>query len=255
MRTKYIIYFLFFCAYICAGCTTLYSIHNRYDKKGRVYWHGSKNEKKVAFTFDDGPSENTPQILDTLKKFNVKATFFVVGKNVEKFPETFKRLVQEGHTIGNHSYSHPYMFIKSASTIRNEIKKTEEIVRKFSDKKMFLLRTPYGVENPWVFQEARKSGYVIVKWSVSGSDWKTKNAEAIVKKVVNNAQNGSIINLHDGRRLKKKTNCQATINALSMIIANLKEKGYQFVTVPQLLGIKQERLSTSMEGSWLSYAI
>jgi len=192
-------------------------------------------------TFDDGPSEDTLQILDILKKYNIRATFFVVGKNIEKYPEIFQRMVKEGHTIGNHSYSHPYMFLKSSATISKQIENTEEIVRKFSDKEMFLLRTPYGVENPWVFSQAKKHGYTIVKWSVSGGDWRTSSTDKIVKKIVNNAHNGSIINLHDARRLKKNSHCQSTINAVAKIINALEERGYQFVMVPELLGMKEHK--------------
>jgi len=225
---------------ICLGSTALAygSIHDRYDRKGRIFWHGPANLKKVALTFDDGPSEYTLRILDILKENNVKATFFVVGKNVDRYPQIFKRIVKDGHVIGNHSYSHPYMFLKSSATIRQEIENTEAVVRKFSDKKMFLLRTPYGVENPWVFSEAKNHGYTLVKWSVGGSDWRTTNSDKIVKKIVDNVHNGSIINLHDARRLKIHPHCQSTVNALPKIIASLKQKGYQFLTVPQLLVIK-----------------
>jgi len=246
MRTKHIIYLLFFCAYICSGCATFYSVHNRYDKKGRVYWHGPNSEKKVALTFDDGPSEDTLQILDILKKYNIRATFFVVGRNVEKNPEIFQRIVREGHAIGNHSYSHPFMFLKSSSTIRNQIEKTEEIVRKFSNKEMFLWRTPYAVENPWVFSQAKKHGYTIVKWSVSGGDWRINNTDKIVKRIVKNVHNGSIINLHDARRLKKNPHCQPTIHALFKVITLLEGKGYQFVMVPELLGMKEHKNAQEM---------
>ena len=242
MRIKFIKNILLINLSICLGSITVAygSIHNRYDIRGRVYWHGPTNEKKVALTFDDGPSEDTLQILDILHKYNIKATFFVVGKNVEKYPEIFQRIVREGHTIGNHSYSHPFMFLKSSGTIRKQIEQTEEIARRFSDKKMFLWRTPYAVENSWVFSQAKKHGYIIVKWSVSGGDWRINNTDKIVKRIVNNVHNSSIINLHDGRRLKKNSHCQSTINALSKVITLLEAKGYQFVKVPELLGIKEQ---------------
>lgn len=122
--------------------------------------------------------------------------------------------------------------------IRRQIRNTEEIVRKQCGEELYLFRPPYGIENAWLFLEAGKHGYTIVKWSVSGFDWESKKAAAIADRVIRNVRNGSIIVLHDGRRLKQRNSCQPTIDALPRIITALEAKGYQFVTVPDLLGIK-----------------
>ncbi|MFA6216292.1 MAG: polysaccharide deacetylase family protein [Candidatus Omnitrophota bacterium] len=212
-------------------------LHQKVDKKGRVYWHGVTTARKIALTFDDGPSKDTLQILQELKKYNVKATFFVIGKNVEKYPEIFTRIINDGHAIGNHSYSHPDMFMEEPVMIRKQIRNTEEAVRKYCGQELFLFRPPYGIENAWVFKEAGKHGYTIIKWSVSGFDWESKKAGTIAKRIIGNVRNGSIIILHDGRRLKQRNSCQPTIDALSKIIIALEARGYHFVTVPDLLGI------------------
>ncbi|MFA5119464.1 MAG: polysaccharide deacetylase family protein [Candidatus Omnitrophota bacterium] len=215
-------------------------LHQKTDKKGRVYWHGATTERKIALTFDDGPSQDTVRILEELKNRKVKATFFVIGKNVEKYPEIFERIVADGHAIGNHSYSHPDMFMEEPAMIRRQIRNTESAVRERCGQELYLFRPPYGVENSWLFREAGKHGYTIVKWSVSGFDWEIKNAEAIARRVIDKVKNGSIIILHDGRRLKQRISCQPTIDALPKIITSLEAKGYQFVTVPDLLGIKEK---------------
>lgn len=215
-------------------------LHNKQDRKGRVYWHGPRNERKIALTFDDGPSEYTSKILDILKKYNVKAAFFVVGMNAERYPDIIKREVQEGHILGNHSYSHPDMQIEIPNLIKKQFDKTEEVVKNITGLELYLFRPPYGVDNPWVFKEAEERGYVIIKWSISGEDWETKRADKVAKRITKNTQNGSIILLHDGRRLKRNPDCRSTLGALPIIINYLLKKGYQFVTIPELLEIENK---------------
>ncbi|MCM8819380.1 MAG: polysaccharide deacetylase family protein [Candidatus Omnitrophica bacterium] len=216
------------------------NIQNRKNRSGVVYWHGDTEQKKIALTFDDGPSiPCTLQILKILKKYNVKATFFVIGKNVERYPLVAQKIVQDGHCIGNHTYTHPELLINTKSHIRHQIKKAEEIILEKTGIKPILFRPPYGIINPSVLFEAEKLGYVVVGWSVSGRNGiRELPSNKIIKKVLFSTQNGSIILLHDGNRLVKKVNRNQTLKALPVIIEKLKKQGYQFVTVPQLLNLK-----------------
>ncbi len=217
------------------------------DKKhnitGLVYWHGDISQPKIALTFDDGPNEPyTSEILDILKKYNVKATFFLLGKNVERYPGVAKRIVREGHAIGNHTYDHPYLYIQSKSHIRNEIKQTEDAIFKATNKKTYLFRSPYGADNAWIRQAAKEFGYITIEWTITGHNGRSEiPAEEIVKNVLKKEENGDIVLLHDGNRLYKGANRSHMVKALPVIIESLQKKGYQLVTVPQLLGLEDNR--------------
>ena len=216
------------------------NLGKKQNKIGVVYWHGDINQKKIALTFDDGPNQPyTSQILDILKTYNIKATFFLIGKNVEAYPEVVKRMVKEGHSIGNHTYSHPELVLKLKSQIERQIKKAEEIIFKVTGIRPYLFRPPYGLDNPWVFVEAEKMGYLIIKWSVSGGNGgKEISYDKILNKVLSKVENGSIILLHDGNRLIKEADRSQLVRALPLIIEILENKGYQFVTIPELLGLE-----------------
>lgn len=214
------------------------------DKKhnipGLVYWHGEISQPKVALTFDDGPNEPyTSEILDILKRYNVKATFFVLGKNVERYPDVTRRIAEEGHAIGNHTYDHPYLFIQSKSHIQNEIQRAEECIFKATNKRTNLFRSPYGADNNWVYHVVKEIGYITIEWSVTGHNGGKKiPQDKIVRNVLREVKNGAIVLLHDGDRLIKGADRRDMVKALPVIIESLQQKGYQLVTVPQLLGIK-----------------
>lgn len=145
------------------------NLHRKRNKEGVVYWHGDSTQKKIALTFDDGPHDiYTPQILDILKKYDVKATFFLIGKNVEAFPEVAKRIVQEGCVIGNHTYTYPDLRLQTKDRIRQQLEKAEKAIYGATGVKPYLFRPPYGTDNNLVLLEAKNLGYVIIKWSVSG---------------------------------------------------------------------------------------
>jgi len=193
-------------------------------------------------TFDDGPqSVYTPQILDILKRYNIKATFFLIGKNVEAFPELVKRIKDEGHSIGNHTYDHPDIRFQNHKQIRQQIEKTEKAIIDATGVKPYLFRPPYGFDSNLLLKEAENLGYAIILWSVSGLNGRQDAPSAkIVHRVVDNVQNGSIILLHDGNRLSSKTDRSQIVKALPVIIEALQKRGYQFVTIDELLFEKGE---------------
>jgi polysaccharide deacetylase family sporulation protein PdaB len=205
-----------------------------FEKRGDIVWEVPLEEKIIALTFDDGPDpSDTPAILDLLKQFDAKATFFVVGKKVEMYPELAKREIMEGHEIANHTYSHSYFNERMPEEkIQNEILKAEQIILKTTGQKPNLFRPPGGYYSENVVLAAKKSGYLVVMWSwhQDSKDWNTPGVNKIVKSVLKKTQNGDIILLHD--YVEGKTQ---TIDALKQILPKLKERGFRFVTVSELL--------------------
>lgn len=216
--------------------TDLYKKRNR---PGVVFWHGDPTQKKVALTFDDGPNEPyTSEILDVLKKANVHATFFVLGKNVERYPDTVKRMFQEGHVVGNHSYSHPDMILETDAQVRHQIQEAEQAIEKVTTQKPILFRPPYGLDDPLTFLQTEKLCYDVIKWSVSAEDWRRPGVNQIVDRVTRNTHNGAIILMHDGDKLRHGSDRSQTVAALAILIPALRQQGYELVTVPDLLGLK-----------------
>ena len=189
------------------------------------------NEKVVALTIDDGPqAPETPLVLDILKSHNVKATFFVVGRAVEAHPEILQRIVAEGHAIGNHTWHHRYRRMSQA-TARSEIERTAEIIQKTTGVKTSLFRPPGGFLNNGLAAYAKSQKQAVVMWSVSSADTDPRAIpEAFVNNVLKGVKPGSIILMHDGGGDRSRS-----VKALPGIIDGLKEKGYRFVTLPELL--------------------
>jgi peptidoglycan/xylan/chitin deacetylase (PgdA/CDA1 family) len=204
---------------------------------GNVFWHGAEDEKEVALTFDDGPSPaNTPQILAILAGYKIKATFFMVGKNIRRYRQLAKQVSAEGHSIGNHSYSHPVLISERKGQIRREVMLTDKIIRQVTGKIPIIFRPPHGFKDPRVFNIVRELRYIFVSWSNMPEDWKELGAEKIAERVMERAEPGDIILLHDGEGSKENADRSETIKALPMIIEGLSAKGYAFKTIPQMLG-------------------
>jgi polysaccharide deacetylase family sporulation protein PdaB len=205
-----------------------------YEKQGDIVWEVPMDEKIIALTFDDGPDpEDTPIILDLLKKYEVKSTFFVVGKKVEMYPDLARREALEGHELANHTYNHLYFNNQmSEGKIHNEIIKAEQTILKKTGQKPTLFRPPGGIYSERVIQVARKSGYQIIMWSwhQDSRDWDRPGVSKIVNSVLQKTRNGDIVLLHD----YVEGNTQ-TIAALKQILPQLKKRGYSFVTVSELL--------------------
>lgn len=201
----------------------------------------SNPQKIVALTFDDGPSSQyTPQILDVLKENNVHATFFVIGRNVIKHPELVKREVQEGHAIGNHTWSHPMLApIESKKQLSKEISKTDSAIYMAAGVHTTLFRPPHGWCPPWMAKSIESMGYDLINWSIDPKDWKHPKAHILIKRVENSRGKNAIVLLHDGLELKNDPGQENTVMALQEIVADFKAKGYEFVTIPQLINDPQ----------------
>lgn len=205
-----------------------------YEKSGEVVWEVPTEDKKIALTFDDGPyPETTEKILDLLSKYNAKATFFVLGNKVIRYPEMVKREVAEGHEVANHTYNHVY-FLRSISsnTIREEIVKTEKALEELTGKKPNLFRPPGGYYNDQSIHIATMLGYKTILWSwhQDTNDWKSPGVNQIVNKVLNNARNGDIVLMHD-----YIPGSIQTVKALEKILYELDQRGFEFVTVSELM--------------------
>ena len=187
-----------------------------------------KKLKCVALTFDDGPVPGTKQLLDLLKKEGVPATFFVVGEMAKAHPEILARMAKDGHVVGNHSWNHPQFTKLTADQIRSQIERTNKLIKQSTKVQPTLLRPPFGASNATVHGIERELGMAQVLWSVDPLDWKDRDAKAIADRVVKAVKPGSIVLSHDLY--------ESTREAYKTIIPALRNKGYTFVTVPQLFG-------------------
>jgi len=222
--------------FVALSIHALTPLHAKVNHPKLLYWHGDVKEKKVALTFDDGPNEPyTSEILKILKDNNILATFFLMGENVETYPEAARAIVAAGHTIGNHSYDHRDLLSRTNVQVRTEILKTEKIIQDTTGVKTTLFRPPYGDKDALTVQQTRKLGYVMVEWSVSAEDWRKPGPRAIVHHVMKNVRNGGIILMHDGDKWRHGSDRSQTVQALPIIIAQLRQQGYEFVTIPELL--------------------
>lgn len=196
---------------------------------------GNTNEKLLALTFDDGPDEDfTPQILDILKKYNVKATFYVVGEKVQYNKKIVKRQFEEGHEIGNHTYTHINVSKNGYNTIDKEIGETQNEIKSVTGIYPKTFRPPYRAISKDMCEVIKQRNMSIVLWSyVDAKDWQSPGVNSIVNSIESGIKNGCIILLHDYNKLRSPKS--QTIEALDIIIPDLLEKGYEFVTVSELI--------------------
>lgn len=196
--------------------------------------------KLVALTFDDGPDgKYTPKILDLLKEQEVPATFFLVGTQVEKFPDIVQRILEEGHSIGNHTWNHADLSKKSLAQIREQIRKADDVLKEAAGFMPVLFRAPYGAVSDTLKKELKKQGRELVGWNVDTRDWAGTPVNKMRKTVNETVRPGSIILMHSfGGKNGDLTN---TLELLPLIIEDLRDQGYTFVTVEQLLEHKAEK--------------
>ena len=191
----------------------------------------SETEKKIALTFDDGPSSYTLEVLDLLKKYNVKAIFFCIGKNIEMYPEIVKQIIAEGHLVGNHSYSHsPFFDFYNAKKITEEIQQTDTLLEKFTSKKINFFRPPYGVTTPSIRRALKITGHKVIGWNIRSLDGGTKNQNLIFNRIIKRISPGGIVLLHD--------TASHSVLVLEQFLQFLQNQNYQVVSVEELLNLK-----------------
>jgi peptidoglycan/xylan/chitin deacetylase (PgdA/CDA1 family) len=200
---------------------------------------GPRNQM-IALTFDDVPDPRfTPQLLDVLRKYHVKATFFVVGSRAEKHPALVARIIREGHVVGNHSYNHPEFGKISLNEFRTQIIRTENIISAQAGYKPRLIRPPYGDISEAQLKWAKAHGYKLVNWNVDSLDWRSLPKAQVRNNILAHAGKGSIILQHGGGG--RGSNLQGTIQALPEVITIMRKRGYSFVTIPQMLQVTKNK--------------
>lgn len=199
---------------------------------------GPGTKREVALTFDDAPDNIfTPKILDILEEKNVKATFFLVGYRVKKYPDIAKRIVQEGHAIGNHSYNHPDFLKLKDEDFRKQITKTDLLISSITGNTTSIVRPPYGNISERQIEWLAEKNKIIVNWDVDSLDWKGIDAKQVMSNILPNVSPGSIILQHSGTG--DGGDLSGTVHALPNIIDKLRKKGYKLVTVQELLDMEQ----------------
>lgn len=214
--------------------------------QGKAIYHAQlkPNQKFIALTFDDGPSpKNTAQVLDILKKNQVKATFFVIGAMVQAYPQIAKQVVADGHELGNHTWHHWYRRMDLA-TASSEIDSTADVIYKTTGVKTALFRPPGGYLNNGLADYAKNQHYAVMMWSslCGDADRHTPSVAGMVNNVLRTAKPGAIVLLHDGGGNRSRT-----VKALPQIIAGLKAQGYKFVTSSELLEIQAKEQATALK--------
>ena len=181
--------------------------------------------KRIALTFDDGPHPRyTVKLLDGLKERGVKATFFVTGANVSKYPEIVERMYKEGHLIGNHTFHHIQLTAANGEQFREEIVSTNEAIREITGEDTEYIRPPYG---SWNKKYEEELNMFPVLWTIDPLDWCSANADGVTRKVLTKARENAIILMHDSYA--------STVTAALRVVDELQEQGYEFVTVDEIL--------------------
>lgn len=207
------------------------------EPTGQVVWEVPTKKNLIALTFDDGPNPTyTPQILSILEQYQASATFFMIGDRMEQYPQVVQQVVEAGHELGNHSMTHPYQDEVGLKRKTTELTRADQILRKFQPNHRRLFRPPGGYIDDALLQEVVHRGYKVVLWSYHQDikDWSMPGAKVIAKQVIQNARHGDIVLLHDGGGDRSQT-----VQALKKILPALKQKGYQFVSVSELLSHKK----------------
>jgi len=190
------------------------------------------NAQIIALTFDDGPSRHTDRLLDALYERGVPATFFVLGSRVERYPDTARRIVAEGHEIGNHTFGHPFLTRLCADSIYNELIWTSNTIYHTTGVRPSLMRPPYGAHNQTVRNVAAELGYPVIMWSVDTRDWERRNVNAIMSHIVR--PNGTLRVRH-GHNILMHDIHSTTVDAAIVMVDLLLSHGFTFVTVSELL--------------------
>lgn len=237
---KILIFLIFLIISFYSKSVSIYAFtdcRKAYEKTGNVIWDVNTKEKIVAITFDDGPHPVfTPQILDILAKYNAKATFFVAGNKVKRFPAILKRQAKEGHEIANHTYNHIYNKNITAAKLTSELKQTDEVIKQITGYKPTLYRPVGGLHNDLIINTAIQNGKLVILWSwhQDPQDWRSPAASKISRHITKGVKPGNIILLHDWNGSEFSQTSQ-TVEALESIMSHLKNKGYKCVTVSEML--------------------
>ncbi len=203
---------------------------------GRIFGRGRADEPIIALTFDDGPNEPyTSRLLDILHRADVRATFFVIGRNVVRAPEVVARMVHEGHEVGNHTFDHVVLPLATPGRVRAQIRRASDAIAGATGARPALFRAPHGWRNPWVDRVAREEGCRPVAWTLGVWDTDRPGADVIRQRVARGLSNGCVVLLHDGRGTEASADASQLVAALPGILDDARARGFRFVTLGQLI--------------------
>jgi peptidoglycan/xylan/chitin deacetylase (PgdA/CDA1 family) len=195
---------------------------------------GASVRRAIALTFDDGPSESTPELLEILASHHVPATFFQCGANVRRLPQVSRAVAAAGHEIGNHTDTHPALYFRSSAFIAVELARAQEAIEQITGVRPRLFRAPYGARWFGLRQAQQRLGLLGVMWTTLALDWKWPQPR-VIQRLLDGARNGAIFCLHDGRRLESRPDIGATLGAVRAVLPKLMEQGFHFEKVTDIL--------------------
>ena len=203
---------------------------------GRTFVGLGRGSKQLALTYDDGPNDpHTFRLLEILARHNVRATFFLIGRYVRQRPDIAGELIQAGHVVGNHTFTHPLLTFQSAVEVRKQLSDCRSALQDAIGEHSNFFRPPFGGRRPAVLDIARELGLEPVMWNVTGYDWNAPPAEVIERKVQKQIRGGDVILLHDGGYRQMGADRSQTVLATDHLIARYRPEGYEFVTVQQMI--------------------
>lgn len=203
---------------------------------GRTFTGLARGRQQIALTYDDGPNDpHTLRLLEVLARYDVRATFFLIGRYAQQRPDIAREIDKAGHVVGNHTFTHPLLTFKSGAEIRQELTTCRFALQDAIGEHSNLFRPPFGGRRPAVLRIARDLGLQTVMWNVTGYDWNAPPAEVIERKVAKHMHGGDVILLHDGGHKQMGADRSQTVLATEQMIKRYKSQGYEFVTVPQML--------------------
>lgn len=203
-------------------------------------YRGDPDKPQIALTFDDGPSQSTPALLEVLAEHNVPATFFMCGRNVRRFPDVARQVLAAGHDLGNHTESHSYLHFHSPEYIYRELAMAQQSIRTVTGFRPRWFRPPFGVRWFGLRQAQQRLALTGVMWTVIGRDWKWPGCR-VARLMLSTVQNGAIFCLHDGRGTVPSPDIRPTIDAVEAVIPRLRDRGYEFVTLTDMLCRNQDQ--------------
>jgi peptidoglycan-N-acetylglucosamine deacetylase len=201
-------------------------------------YRGPQTRTAVALTFDDGPSESTPELLEILAQYGVPATFFQCGANARRLPDVSRAVLEAGHEIGNHTESHAPLYLRTPGYIYGELAAAQDSIAEATGQRPRYFRAPYGARWFGLRAAQKKLELQGIMWTCIGLDWRLPT-ERIVSRIVSNLFSGSILCLHDGRHTQARPNVRPMIEAVREIVPEALERGFEFATISQLLCPKQ----------------